>query len=266
MPDAFRLDGEVAIVTGASKGIGLAIAGELAGAGADVVLCGRNVERGEAAAVEVAERGGRSEFVRADVTDEGAVEALVSRCTERFGPPSVLVNNAGPTDLLHARDIDGPMGQVALDGWERVIRSTLTSMFLVTRQVLPTMVEAQHGSIINISSVAGLLAVPGFDAYAAGKGGMDAATRAVAAGYGHLGVRCNGIRVGSIAVDHSDMRVGPGQAAAGRGAGRVPLARLAVGPAAALGPPKRHRLRRPLPRLAGGGLRQRRDACRSTAG
>jgi len=207
MSDAFRLDGEVVIVTGASKGIGLAIAGELAGAGADVVLCGRNVERGEAAALEVADRGGgRSEFVRADVTDEADVAALVSGCTERFGPPSVLVNNAGPTDLLHARDIDGPMGQVALDGWERVIRSTLTSMFLVTRQVLPAMVEAQHGSIINISSVAGLLAVPGFDAYAAGKGGMDAATRAVAAGYGHLGVRCNGIRVGSIAVDHSDMR------------------------------------------------------------
>jgi NAD(P)-dependent dehydrogenase (short-subunit alcohol dehydrogenase family) len=208
MSDAFRLDGEVAIVTGASKGIGFAIATELSSAGAAVVMCGRNVERGEAAAREVAQGGGRAAFVAADVTREADVDALVARCTELFGPPLVLVNNAGPTDLLHARDVDGPLGAITLDGWDRVMRSTLTSAFLVSRQVLPAMVDAQKGSIINISSVAGLLAVPGFDAYAAGKGGMDAMTRAVAAGYGHLGVRCNGIRVGFIAVDHSDNRVG----------------------------------------------------------
>ncbi len=208
MADPFRLEGGVAIVTGGSKGIGFAIAAELATAGASVMICGRNAERGDAAGGDIARRGGRCEFVAADVTRESDVEALVARCSESFGPPSVLVNNAGPTDLLHSRDVDGPVGAITLDGWERMLRSTLTGAFLMTRQVIGPMVEQRHGSIINISSVAGLVAVPGFDAYAAGKGGMDALTRAVAAGYAHLGVRCNGIRVGFIAVDHSEGRTG----------------------------------------------------------
>jgi NAD(P)-dependent dehydrogenase (short-subunit alcohol dehydrogenase family) len=208
MEDPFRLDGEVAIVTGASKGIGFAIAQAFTRAGASVMLCGRNVERGEWAGRELTEAGGAARFMAADVTDEADVAALVAGCTDAFGAPTVLVNNAGPTDLLHARDVDGPLGAIFLDGWERVLRSTLTSAFLMTRQVLAPMIASRQGSIVNISSVAGFLALPGFDAYAAGKAGMDAMTRSVAAGYGHLGIRCNGIRVGDIAVDHSDNRVG----------------------------------------------------------
>ncbi|MWA03224.1 SDR family oxidoreductase [Actinomadura sp. LD22] len=199
--DPFRLDGRVALVTGGSKGIGLAIAGRLCGAGATVVFCGRDAERGKLAEQRLAAHG-RAEFVRADVTVEDEVRALVRHAVTRYGGLSVLVNNAGPTDLLHSRDVDGPAGSVTLGNWERVLRSTLTSAFLPTKAALEPMVDAGTGSIVNVSSVAAVLAVPGFDAYAAGKGALESFTRSIAAGYAHLGVRCNAIRVGSIQTDH----------------------------------------------------------------
>jgi len=197
-PD-FRLDGEVALVTGGTAGIGLAIAAAYVASGARVVVCGRDAERGEIAAKEVG-----ALFVRADVTEEDDVRALVQRCRAEHGSLSVLVNNAGPTDLLLTRAVDGPLGQVSLPNWELLLRRTLTSAYLPTRYALEPMVEARRGAIVNISSMAASRAVPGFDTYAAGKGGLEAMTRAVASGYAHLGIRCNAIQVGIIATDHGD--------------------------------------------------------------
>jgi NAD(P)-dependent dehydrogenase (short-subunit alcohol dehydrogenase family) len=197
----FRLDGEVAVVTGGSRGIGLAICRALAGAGATVVLCGRDEDRGAAAAREVAALG-PAEFVRADVTVEDDVTALVDATVSRHGRLSILVNNAGPTDLLHSRDVDGPAGVVTPANWERVLRSTLTGAFLPTHTALAPMVAGGGGAVVNISSIAAAQAMPGFDAYASGKAGLEAFTRSVAWGYGHLGVRSNAVRVGSIQVDH----------------------------------------------------------------
>lgn len=202
MVDPFRLDGETALVTGGSRGIGHAIARSLAGAGASVMLCGRDTGQGQAAAAQLAGLDGRVEFTQADVTDEQSVAALIDRCSASFGGVSVLVNNAGPTDLLHTRTVDGPLGRISPDNWLRVQHGALTSVYLVTRGVLQQMMAARRGSIVNISSIAAVLAMPGFDSYAAGKAGVEALTRSVASGYGHLGIRSNAVRVGTIRVDH----------------------------------------------------------------
>ena len=204
MTDVFGMSAEVALVTGGSAGIGKAIAQAFVDAGAAVVICGRNVERGATARAEL---GGRVEFVTADVTVEADVDRLFDRCAATLGAPSVLVNNVGPTDLLHSREVDGPLGTITLDNWRRVMDSTVTGAFLATRAALRSMMPVGRGVIVNISSIAAALALPGFDGYAVGKGGLEAMTRAVAAGYGHLGVRCNAIRVGRIAVLHGDATV-----------------------------------------------------------
>lgn len=209
MTDPFRLDGEVAIVTGGSRGIGHAIARSLVGAGADVLICGRDADQGRIARDELSGAAGKVEFTRADVTSEDDVTALVDYCLDSFGRLSILVNNAGPTDLLHSRDVDGPLGQISPSNWHRVQDSALTSAYLTTRAALPPMMSAGRGSIVNITSIAPALAMPGFAAYTAGKAGVEAMTRAVAAEYGHLGIRCNAIRVGTIAVDHERGRPRP---------------------------------------------------------
>ncbi|NKQ54283.1 SDR family oxidoreductase [Amycolatopsis sp. K13G38] len=212
MSDPFRLDGENAIVTGGSRGIGLAIARSLAGAGANVLICGRDEVQGEVATRELAEAGHKAEFVRADVTAEDDVTGLVERCVDLFGGLSVLVNNAGPTDLLHTREVDGPLGQISPANWRRLQDSALTSVYLTTRAALEKMTPARRGAVVNISSIAARLAMPGFAGYTAGKAGVEALTRAVAAEYGHLGIRCNAIRVGTIAVDHERGRERPAAA------------------------------------------------------
>jgi NAD(P)-dependent dehydrogenase (short-subunit alcohol dehydrogenase family) len=209
MSEVFRLDGRSAVVTGGTAGIGLAIARVFAGAGARVLVCGRDDERGRKA---LAELGAGARFHRADVTSEADCATVVDDAVSAFGGVDVLVNNAGPTDLLHSRDVDGFAGAISPEAWDKVQRSALTSVFLMTRTALPAMVRGGHGSIINITSIAAALAMPGFDSYAAAKAGVEAFTRQVAASYAHLGIRCNAIRVGSIRVDHDSGQPRPSSA------------------------------------------------------
>lgn len=199
MTDAFRLDGKVALVTGGTKGIGLEIAKLFSNRGARVVVCGRSRESGE----KIATAHGFS-FLSADVTNEDAVRSLIDACVQHHGSLDVVVNNAGPTDLLHSRDVDGPIGEIRPASWQTLIDRTLTSAYLITHYALDALVRSGSGTVVNISSIAAAQAMPGFDAYSAGKAGLEALTRSVAIGYAHLGVRCNAIRVGTIAVDHGD--------------------------------------------------------------
>jgi NAD(P)-dependent dehydrogenase (short-subunit alcohol dehydrogenase family) len=191
--DPFRLDGETAVITGGTAGIGAAIALLFRDRGARVIVCGRDAERGKAFA-----DSNNVEFVRADVTSEADLAALATAA----GQASILVNNAGPTDLLHTREVDGPMGEITPANWARVLDATVTGAYLTTHHLLPALIRSGHGAIVNITSIAGAQAMPGFDAYSAGKAALEAMTRSLAHGYAHLGVRANAIRVGSIAVDH----------------------------------------------------------------
>jgi NAD(P)-dependent dehydrogenase (short-subunit alcohol dehydrogenase family) len=197
--DPFRIDGKVALVTGGTKGIGLAIAQLFASRGAHVVVCGRSEDSGRAIAAD----NGLT-FQRADVTEEDDVKSLVAGCYRAYSGLDILINNAGPTDLLHTRSVDGPIGAVEPEAWRRLLDRTLTCAYLTTHFSLDLLVRSGSGAIVNISSIAAAQAMPGFDTYAAGKAGLEAMTRSVAVGYAHLGVRCNAIRVGSIAVDHGD--------------------------------------------------------------
>lgn len=160
MVDPFRLDGVSVLVTGGTNGIGAAIATLFAERGAQVLVCGRKAERGAAFAAATG-----IEFVQADVTSDSDVRALVAA----WGDLSVLVNNAGPTDLLHTRDVDGPVGEMTPENWSRILDSTLTSTYLMTHHCLPALVRSGNASIVNISSIAAAQAMPGFDAYSAGK-------------------------------------------------------------------------------------------------
>ncbi len=123
------------------------------------------------------------------------MRALAGAC----GDLSVLVNDAGPTDLLHTRSVDGPIGEMTPANWAKLLDVTLTGAYLTTHHCLPALVRSGRSAIVNISSIAASQAMPGFDAYSAGKAGLEAMTRSLAAGYGHLGVRANAIRV-----DHGD--------------------------------------------------------------
>lgn len=198
---AFRVDGEVAVVTGGTAGIGLTTARILTRAGARVVVCGRDEERGRRAEASLRDDG-QAAFVGADVSDETAVARLFAHARERYGPVTLLINNAGPTDLLHSRDVDGPLGHVTPEAFGRLMERTVTSCYLPTREALADMMATGHGAITMISSMAAAQAMPGFDTYATGKGALEAMARSVAGSYGHLGIRCNAIRVGRIAVDH----------------------------------------------------------------
>jgi NAD(P)-dependent dehydrogenase (short-subunit alcohol dehydrogenase family) len=199
MTDPFRLDGKVALITGGTKGIGLAIAQLFVSRGAHVIVCGRSDETGRTIAAE-----NDLTFHRADVTDEDDVKSLIADCYSAYAGLDILINNAGPTDLLHSRSVDGPIGVVEPQSWRRLLEHTLTCAYLTTHFAMDLLVRSGTGVIVNISSIAAAQAMPGFDTYSAGKAGLEAMTRSVAVGYAHLGVRCNAIRVGSIAVDHGD--------------------------------------------------------------
>ncbi|MBK1788750.1 SDR family oxidoreductase [Prauserella cavernicola] len=180
----FDLTGRVALVTGSSRGLGRAIAAGLAAAGATVVLNGRDPDRLEAARAELG-----AEAVAFDVTDEAAVSAGVAALTERHGGIDILVNNAG---FQHRQ----PMLELALADWEAVLRTDLTSAFVVGRAVASGMLERGRGKIINICSVQTALARPSIAAYTAAKGGLRNLTQAMTAEWAGHGLQVNGIAPG----------------------------------------------------------------------
>lgn len=193
----FDLSGRVALVTGSSRGIGLAIATGLLRAGAHVVLNGMNRDRLSRARDALAREFGEQAVAAAafDVTSPEQVAAGIDAVETGVGPIEILVNNAG---LQHRE----PLLEVSLQNWNRVINTDLTSAFLVGREVARHQLARGHGKIINICSVQTELARPSIAAYTAAKGGLRNLTRAMTAEWAAGGLQINGIAPGYI---HTEM-------------------------------------------------------------
>jgi gluconate 5-dehydrogenase len=189
----FDLTGRVALVTGSSRGIGNVLAGGLAQAGATVVLNGLDAERLEKARIDLAGTHGddRVAAVAFDVTDPDAVAAGVAEVESRVGPVRILVNNAGVQHRV-------PLLELAADDWDRVVRTDLTSAFLVGREVARHMIDRGTGKIVNICSVQSELARPTIAAYTAAKGGLRNLTQTLALEYARDGIRINSVAPGAV--------------------------------------------------------------------
>ena len=198
---AVRLDGEIALVTGSTAGIGKAIATVFAAEGACVVVTGRDAGRGKAVVDAIARDGGRSVFHAADLSDEAACAQLVSAAVEEFGALTVLVNNAVGSTV---DETDGPVGALSTSSWEATLRVNLTAPMWLSRAAIPRMVEAGHGSIVNISTRAAERASRGLAAYIASKGGLNALTRSIAVDYADANIRCNTISPGYVLNERRD--------------------------------------------------------------
>ena len=188
---SFNLAGRRALVTGSSQGIGLALAGALAAAGAQVTLNGRDPARLAAAAARLRAAGLTDVATAAfDVTDEASVQAA----SAGLGVVDILVNNTG----IHRR---GPLETMPLADWEAVLKTNLTSAFLVARAVAPGMIGRRSGKIINVCSLMSDLARPTTGNYAAAKGGLKMLTRAMCAEWAKYNVQVNGLAPGYILTD-----------------------------------------------------------------
>jgi NAD(P)-dependent dehydrogenase (short-subunit alcohol dehydrogenase family) len=194
-----RLAGELALVTGSTAGIGRAIAVEFAAQGASVVVTGRDHARGDAVVADITGNGGRAAFFAADLTTEAACRALVDEAATHLGGLTVLVNNAAGSVAG-----DGPVGELTTEAWEAILRVDLTAPMWLSRDAIPHLRRAGHGAIVNISSRQAERASPGYAAYVAAKGGLNALTRSIAVDYARDGIRCNTISPGYVLNDRRD--------------------------------------------------------------
>jgi len=186
-----RLQGRVALVTGAAMGIGKGIALLFAQQGAKVIAADVDAEAGNKTAEEIRSSGGNCIFRRTDVSVEAEVQAVVAAAKKEFAPVDVLANVVG---IAH----ESPAHLLSLADWNRVLAVNLTSMFLCAKEVLPGMVAARRGSIVNITSIQGLFGFPGYPHYAASKGGIISLTRQLAREYAQYGIRVNSIAPGTV--------------------------------------------------------------------
>ena len=189
---AFSLEGKIAWITGASYGIGFAIAEAYAAAGATIVFNDINQELVNKGLAAYEEKGIRAHGYVCDVTNEEAVQALVKKIEEEVGVIDILVNNAGIIRRI-------PMTEMSAAEFRKVIDVDLNAPFIVSKAVIPDMIAKGHGKIINICSMMSELGRETVSAYAAAKGGLKMLTRNICSEYGEHNIQCNGIGPGYIA-------------------------------------------------------------------
>jgi NAD(P)-dependent dehydrogenase (short-subunit alcohol dehydrogenase family) len=194
--DLFRLDDQVALVTGAGRGLGRAMAVALAQAGADCVLVARRREDLQETQRAVEAAGRKAFVVAGDVTDESVAPAAVALALKERGRVDILVNNAG---LYHMQDIE----QTSVKDWSRVLEVNLVGSFLFAKAVGPHFKKQRHGKVVNVSSVLGVVGVGGATAYCAAKGGVILFTRSLAVEWAPHGLHVNGIAPGLFDTDMS---------------------------------------------------------------
>ncbi|MFQ6059348.1 MAG: SDR family NAD(P)-dependent oxidoreductase [Anaerolineae bacterium] len=187
----FDLSGKVAVVTGGSQGIGLAMAEALADAGAAIVVVNRRAERGREAAARIAERGVRAIAVPADVSVQGDVEAMVERVLDEFGQIDILVNNAGI--IVRKSALDTTEGE-----WDQVMAINLKGAWFCARAVGRHMIERRQGKVISTSSILATVGAVERAAYSASKAGLSQLTRALAVEWAPYGINVNAIAPGWI--------------------------------------------------------------------
>lgn len=187
-----RLDGKVALVTGGASGIGRSVALAYADAGAKVLVSDVSEANGLAVVAEIEAAGGTASFYRADVSDPKACEQMVEAAVARYGGLHVACNNAG------IGGEQNPVGDMSVEGWDKVIAVDLSSAFYCMRYEIPAMLAAGGGAIVNVASILGQAAFPNSAGYVAAKHGMLGLTKTAALEYGPKGVRVNAVGPGFI--------------------------------------------------------------------
>ena len=211
-----RFENRVALVTGASRGIGEAIARRLASEGAHVLAAARSLEALERVVAAIGEAGGAATALRMDLADASSIEAGAKQALAARGGVDVLVNNAGVTE-------DNLILRMSRESWDRVLATNLTGAFLLTQALLRAMVKKRYGRIVNVTSVVGLMGNPGQASYAASKAGLIGLTKTIARELASRNITCNAVAPGFIETEMTQKMTPEAREAL---SGQIPAGRL----------------------------------------
>lgn len=216
--DQFRVDGKLALVTGAGSGLGRQFAETLAGAGATVALCARRRNKLEECAAAIEAAGGKAIVLELDVTDSASIAASLADLNEQAGVPDILVNNAGVARQAFATE-------VSEEDWDAVVDTNLKGVFMMAQAVGRAMAQAgKAGSIVNIASILGLRVSKGLAPYIASKAGVVHVTKALALEFSRYGIRVNALAPGYFITEINQSEFEQGAAELVKK--RVPMARV----------------------------------------
>lgn len=215
--NAKRFDGKTALVTGASRGIGEAVARRLAAEGAQVIAAARTAADLDRVVAEITAAGGRARALPLDLSDPDSIESA-AKAALADGPVDVLVNNAGVTD-------DNLILRMSRQAWDRVLATNLTGVFLLTQAIVKSMVRKRYGRIVNVTSVVGIMGNPGQANYAASKAGLIGFTKSVARELASRNITCNAVAPGFVATAMTEKMTDEARQTL---SSQIPLGRLGV--------------------------------------